>query len=389
MRTLIACLCLVSTVVADDAEILKKVTPAVVAIKTDRGAGTGFIIDRTTIVTSLHVVTEAKVIQVVMDDGVTFEAKEFRATNKPCDICLLHVDIPRSAVPTLKICEQRPEAGNKVLAFGRIPKKAFDQGKVAELRTAEDSEAAQAGRAPRDSLRYPVWVVHSASTTQGNSGGPVVNERAEVVGVTTWIGGAGAAKSIALSCVDLKEIVGGKTGKLRPISELPILSSIPATPEKLDATANLKAWNVLAKARGDRNLSWKEKSPKVSGSATYTKGIATAYSKFAGRESSLPVQGVDIDLLAAASEDFKLNKRLAGSWSNLSDAIRNRDLRRQQVASREIDELNKLNAEQESAFSDLRVRLSRKYKVDFGPVFQAPDKPASSQSGQKKRTTAN
>ena len=46
MRTLIACLCLVSTVVADDAEILKKVTPAVVAIKTDRGAGTGFIIDK-------------------------------------------------------------------------------------------------------------------------------------------------------------------------------------------------------------------------------------------------------------------------------------------------------------------------------------------------------
>lgn len=389
MRVFVASLCIASIAVADDSEILNKVTPAVVAIKTDRSAGTGFIIDRTTIVTSLHVVTEAKTVQVVLDDGVTFEAKEFRVTNKPCDICLLHVEIPRAIVPVLKICNKRPEVGDRVLAFGTIPKKAYDQGRVADLRTAEDSEGAQAGRAPRDSLRYPVWIVHSASTTQGNSGGPVVNERAEVVGVTTWTGGAGAAKSTALSCVDLKEIIGAKGGQPRPISEVPIKSSLVVAPEKLDATSTLKAWNLLAKARGERNSSWKEKSPKLSGSAVYTKDISTAYSKFAGQESNLPIQGVDIDLLAAASEDFKLNKRFAGAWSRLSNAIRNRDVRGQQAASLEIDELNKQNTEQESAFSDLRVRLSRKYKVDFGPVFQSPNKQTTTGKDGKSRTTAN
>ncbi len=162
---------------ADYTAVVTKVKPSVVAIKTNLGEGSGWIIDENgLIVTNSHVVAGAETITITVDDGRTFLAKTV-ANDFLTDLAVVKVDaqnLPAADIgdsDKLKVGEQVAAIGNP-LGLGISMK----GGWVSRL---EVSIPASAGQTLSDLIET------DAAINPGNSGGPLVNMAGEVIGITS------------------------------------------------------------------------------------------------------------------------------------------------------------------------------------------------------------
>src|SRR3954469_15640021 len=80
----------------DISAIYKAASPAVVSVRTDKGSGTGFVVDKDgTIVTNAHVVGSASSVQLQFADDHTAPA-DVRGVDTSSDLAILHVDPARA-----------------------------------------------------------------------------------------------------------------------------------------------------------------------------------------------------------------------------------------------------------------------------------------------------
>ena len=162
---------------------------SVVSIRTASSHGTGFSVgDGTKILTNAHVVGHAKNITVVTSDGMTFEAKVIRV-NKERDIAL--IDLGSITLLPLPISNIPPKVGSELYAIGSPFKEEFSgtltRGIHSGSRTFEDL----------------TWIQSDVSVNPGNSGGPLLDEKANVVGITTLgLGGAGSGLNLFVPIED-------------------------------------------------------------------------------------------------------------------------------------------------------------------------------------------
>jgi S1-C subfamily serine protease len=144
------------------------------------GVGTGFFVDRMgMMVTSYHVVADADQIIVYSEDGAGHKARITKAS-VVTDVAVLAVDYRPKHYLTLAPANST-RAGDRVFTFGfpvvqilgREPK--FSEGAISSLSGMGNE---------------PIFAQITVPVQPGNSGGPLVNERGEVVGVVAAVAAA-------------------------------------------------------------------------------------------------------------------------------------------------------------------------------------------------------
>lgn len=145
------------------------------------GAGSGFIIDpRGYILTNYHVVEGAQSIEVVLGDQSHHPAKYIGADQRN-DVALIKIDPKGKQLATLKLGDSNAlQVGQKVLAIGNPFgfQSTLTTGVISALgRTVQTSQTTAIDEA----------IQTDAAINRGNSGGPLIDSRGDVIGINTAI----------------------------------------------------------------------------------------------------------------------------------------------------------------------------------------------------------
>jgi serine protease Do len=155
-------------------QVYKQVLPSVVTVLLGNGGhGSGFVVSRDgLIVTNAHVTDGAvKVVTVKFADGSTAPADVIGFSKNRHDLSLIKVNGRRN-MPFLPLASaDTVRVGDRVYAIGSPLNienaNTFTQGDIIRID------------------RKTNYVIHTALINHGNSGGPLVNSRGQVVGVNT------------------------------------------------------------------------------------------------------------------------------------------------------------------------------------------------------------
>ena len=147
-----------------------------------RGLGSGFVIDKEGhIITNYHVVEDASTVQVVFsDDDNPVEARVL-GSDPSTDIAVLEVDTDGRALTPIPLGDSDGVIpGDKAIAIGNPfgLDRTITEGIVSAIQRSI--------RAP-DGFRIENVIQTDAAINSGNSGGPLLNSRGEVIGVNSQI----------------------------------------------------------------------------------------------------------------------------------------------------------------------------------------------------------
>jgi S1-C subfamily serine protease len=149
--------------------------------ETSSGSGSGFVIDKAGhILTNFHVVQKADSIKVTLFDGSQHEARVVGA-DAANDVAVLQIDATGDKlVPVTFGDSSRVMVGQKILALGNPfgLERTLTSGIVSSL---ERSLKSLNGRTIKGIIQT------DAAVNPGNSGGPLLNSRGEVIGMNTAI----------------------------------------------------------------------------------------------------------------------------------------------------------------------------------------------------------
>ncbi|QIF01480.1 trypsin-like peptidase domain-containing protein [Roseimicrobium sp. ORNL1] len=184
--------------------------------------GTGFVIDKDgLIVTNLHVIGNARRLEVELSDGTKHEVTEVHATDADLDLAVLRIS-KKDLQPLTLGDSDKVEQGQDVVAIGHPQGLQFSvvEGVVSAVREVEGH--------PMIQVAIPI--------EEGNSGGPLMDREGRVQGVLT-----------------LKSAVTNNLGFARPINALrPLLEKPNPVPMKRWLTIGRldpRAWEPLFNGR--------------------------------------------------------------------------------------------------------------------------------------------
>ncbi len=169
-------------------EIYSKVSPSVVLIKASEGNGSGFIVnDGKYTITNAHVVGSDKTVQLQFQNGVSFDGIVL-GKNDPKDLALIFNKIPPYGYGSQN--SQAVKFGSSDSSSLKIGSDVFALG--FPLSISEGLSAITFTKGTLSARQNVIWysggtlLQTDAATNHGNSGGPLVNNKGEVVGVTTF-----------------------------------------------------------------------------------------------------------------------------------------------------------------------------------------------------------
>jgi S1-C subfamily serine protease len=154
-----------------------------------QGQGSGFILDKEGhILTNNHVIDNAQRVEVTLADKHQYKATVV-GVDKHHDLALLLINAP-NLVPATLAESTGLVVGQRVYAIGNPfgLSGTMTRGIISAIR----SIGVQSGSAIEDAIQT------DAAVNPGNSGGPLLNSRGEVIGVTTLIASAGADQSAGI-----------------------------------------------------------------------------------------------------------------------------------------------------------------------------------------------
>lgn len=141
---------------------------SVVVVYTETGIGSGFAIQENRVITNAHVVENAENVVVNLYDGSAITGKVLAADHEK-DLAVISVE--QTLVP-LKLNPDSLKVGQEVFAIGAPKDMPYSMTKG--IVSALDRPLGQ-----------NTYIQIDASVNSGNSGGPLVDENGEVIGVIT------------------------------------------------------------------------------------------------------------------------------------------------------------------------------------------------------------
>jgi serine protease Do len=183
-------------------EIVKQAMPAIVVVSTSEGWGSGFFVSRNgVVVTNAHVVRGHLSATIVTSSGKSMESSQIYV-DQDRDLAL--IKLPDGDYPFLKISHYLPNVGADVLAIGSpgvgstIMTDTVTKGIVSGVRDFKDG----------------TWIQTDAAINHGNSGGPLIDRKGEVVGVNTLRASPSeySGMNFSLSSTEISKLVYSKFG---------------------------------------------------------------------------------------------------------------------------------------------------------------------------------
>ncbi len=154
-----------------------------------QGQGSGFVLDKQGhILTNNHVIDNAQRVEVTLADKHKYKATVV-GVDKQHDLALLQITAP-DLVPATLSESNGLVVGQRVYAIGNPfgLSGTMTRGIISAIR----SIGVQSGSPIEDAIQT------DAAVNPGNSGGPLLNSRGEVIGITTLIASAGADQSAGI-----------------------------------------------------------------------------------------------------------------------------------------------------------------------------------------------
>lgn len=210
------------------AEVASKVSPAVVSIvtetktktsslynyffqgydnsssQTSQAAGTGMIVTSDGyVLTNKHVVEDATKIQVILDDGTTYEDVQLVGMDPLNDVAFLKIKDVLN-LPTVTLGNSKTlVAGQQVVAIGNALgqfQNTVTEGIISG--TGRSITATADGYSAYETLTDMIQT--DAAINSGNSGGPLINAAGEVIGINTAVSGDGNGLGFAIPISSVK-----------------------------------------------------------------------------------------------------------------------------------------------------------------------------------------
>lgn len=215
--------CLITSSVAQDlADMIAKAEKSVVRIEVDGveggGLGSGYVVNEDGMfVTNVHVMAGARNAVAFFEDGTGVKITGTYVIDENRDICVCQLD--GSGYEPIPFSSKLPRKGETVIALGAPRGLSFSAttGIVSAIR-GQDEARAQMGRPDIEGT----WIQVDAALSPGNSGGPLVNNRGEVVAMSTLASAGGRSQNLnfGISIEDITKAVNdAKRRRLLPFAD--------------------------------------------------------------------------------------------------------------------------------------------------------------------------
>ncbi len=242
-------------------KISRTYQPGRIIVTHDYRIGSGFIINKEGyILTCYHIISDAETISVELKSGKIYQAKIVKIDSK-ADISLLKI-ISKEIFPLLKIGNpSKVRAGDSIIIIGNplpkevnIPPKAFKHSVSCGI----------IGSTERVGINHKRLFQLSLPVNFGNSGGPLLDEKGEVIGVVnskmlTFNGypleGVGFALSIEEAKGMLEDYIVQQPSAIQKINELSSNKKIRIL-SLLAAIAGILTLTLFLRIRWNRFKTW-------------------------------------------------------------------------------------------------------------------------------------
>ena len=237
-------------------------SPSVVSVRTQTGSGTGFLVDgEGTIVTNAHVVGDSSEVQVRFDDKGELHNAQVLSVDTSTDLAALKVDggAPDGVRPLKLADSDQVAVGDTAVAIG-YPL-GLDRTATAGIVSGLERQISAPNGFSIDRV-----IQTDAAVNPGNSGGPLLNSKGEVIGVNSQIATAGGGEgnvgiAFAIPVNTVKEVLPAlESGNAPEHAYLGLQTSdtqngegaeiAQATPNGPAADAGLQAGDVVVKVDG-------------------------------------------------------------------------------------------------------------------------------------------
>ncbi|MCL5794961.1 MAG: trypsin-like peptidase domain-containing protein [Patescibacteria group bacterium] len=241
-----------------------KVSPSVVSISTSKnitdlfgrtyeqtGGGTGFIITNDGLIaTNKHVVSDANAEYTVFtSDGKSYPAK-IMATDSLNDLAVIKIEA--SGLPVVDLGDSdKLDVGQWVVAIGNALGE-FNNTVTVGVISAKDRKITASGGGTSESLEGLLQT--DAAINSGNSGGPLVNLKGQVIGINTAVAGSAQNIGFAIPINSVKKAIDSikKTGKIeRPMLGVRYLPINKELAKANQLAVDYGAWVLPGSARGE------------------------------------------------------------------------------------------------------------------------------------------
>lgn len=167
-------------------DIFKEASKCTGLISDGKNFGSGFFINKNTFVTNYHVINHLKENNIeIRAQGSVFSIDQIIEVNKTVDLALIRVSDSsenyfRIANPLeIKVGQTVYAIGNPTSIDEKVFKNTFTNGIINNI--LKDKLKG------RDYMLDSKVILHSADLNPGNSGGPLLNEKGELVGINAYI----------------------------------------------------------------------------------------------------------------------------------------------------------------------------------------------------------